>query len=85
MPIEEKIDIVEKEKEKKHKSSSVISYNNYIIFTHTRVCVNVQMCARSALTFCALLLCADLFPDMVPALAPRLADLMWHRLVPGLA
>jgi hypothetical protein len=37
------------------------------------------MYARYALTFCALLPCADLFPDMVPALAPRLADLMWHR------
>jgi hypothetical protein len=43
------------------------------------------MYARSALTFCALLPYADLFQDMVPALAPRLADPMWHRLVPGLA
>jgi hypothetical protein len=47
--------------------------------------VYVMLCARSVLTFCALLPYGDLFPDMVPALAPRLADLMWHRLVPGLS
>ena len=69
------------EKGKKQKSSSVISYKSYL-YSHIPC---MWICAKSALTFCALLPCADLFPDMVPALAPRLADLMWHRLVPGLA
>jgi hypothetical protein len=39
--------------------------------------------AKSALIFCALLPCADPFPDMVLAWAPRPADQPWHHLMPG--
>jgi hypothetical protein len=41
--------------------------------------------ARSVLTFCALHPCADPFQDMVPGLAPRQADQLWHHLVLGRA
>ena len=63
-----------------------ILYQFYIVmYAGSPFHVCMRMCARSALTFCVLLPCADLFLDMVPALALRLADLMWHHLVPGLA
>ncbi len=69
-------------KGKKHTLSYIDSHKSYI-YSHMHV--YVWICARSALTFCVLLPYADLFPDMVPALALRLADLMWHHLVHGLA
>lgn len=69
------------EKGKKQKPSSVISYKSYL-YSHIPC---MWICAKSALTFCALLPCAGLFPDMVPALAPRPADQMWHHLALGRA